>query len=333
MLQSHLQHAKILIVDDEKVNVRLLEMILQNGGYKNVFSTTDSREAMSLFHNIQPDIVLLDLAMPHMDGFAVMAQLTTEMPVVAVPILVLTADITATAKHRALKEGAKDFLTKPLDETEVLLRINNLLENRFHSVNLEELVQERTSDLEQAKMEVMQRLAMAAEYRDDDTGLHTRRVGHMASRIAGALGLPQAQFELILHASPLHDVGKIGIPDSILLKHGKLTADEFTIIKEHATIGGNILAKSNSPYLRLAEEIALTHHERWDGTGYPYQLAGDNIPLVGRIVSVADVFDALTHDRPYKRAWSVEESLAEIKSQSGRQFDPKVVDAFLKIVE
>jgi putative two-component system response regulator len=195
---------------------------------------------------------------------------------------------------------------------------------------LEKRVRERTEELEKAQMEVLQRLALAAEYRDDDTRLHTRRVGMIAKRIAQALDLPPEQADLILHASPLHDIGKIGIPDSILLKHGKLTDDEFTIMKEHTVIGGNILSKSNSFFIRLAEEITMTHHERWDGTGYPSQLAGEEIPLVGRIVSVADVFDALTHDRPYKRAWTIEEAISEIKSQSGRQFDPTIVQAFLK---
>lgn len=329
MLYSHLQQAKILIVDDEKANIRLVEMMLQGAGYTNVYSTADAREVVALFLDIQPDIVLLDLAMPYLDGFAVMAKLLAEMKS-AVPILVLTADVTLATRHRALKEGAKDFLTKPLDEVEVLLRINNLLENRFHSILLEKRVRERTEDLNKAQMELLQRLALAAEYRDDDTRLHTRRVGMLAQRIARALDLPPEQTDLILHASPLHDVGKIGIPDSILLKHGKLTDDEFTIMKEHTIIGGNILSKSNSSFLRLAEEITMTHHERWDGTGYPSQLAGEEIPLVGRIVSVADVFDALTHDRPYKRAWTIDEALSEIKSQSGRQFDPAIVQAFLK---
>jgi putative two-component system response regulator len=329
MTYPNVRKAKILIVDDEKVNIRLVEMMLHGAGYTNVYSTADAREVVPLFINIQPDIVLLDLAMPYMDGYAVMAKLLGEMKT-PVPILVLTADVTLTAKHRALKAGAKDFLTKPLDEVEVLLRINNLLENRFHSVLLEKRVFERTLDLDKAQMEVLQRLALAAEYRDDDTRLHTRRVGMIAQRIAQVLDLPSEQTDLILHASPLHDVGKIGIPDSILLKHGKLTEDEFTIMKEHTVIGGNILSRSNSSFLQLAEEITMTHHERWDGTGYPNGLSREKIPLVGRIVSVADVFDALTHDRPYKRAWTIEEALSEIKSQSGRQFDPDIVQAFLK---
>jgi putative two-component system response regulator len=256
-----------------------------------------------------------------------------EAPDAAAPILVLTADITTAAKHRALKEGARDFLTKPLDEIEVLLRIKNLLENRFHHILLEKRVQERTQDLEKSQMEVLQRLALAAEYRDDDTRLHTRRVGQIARHIALALGWSAEQADLIFRASPLHDVGKIGIADAILLKPGKLTEEESTVMKQHTLIGGKILSESDSSWLQLAEEIALTHHERWDGTGYPAGLAGEDIPLVGRIVAVADVFDALTHERPYKHAWSTEEALAEIKKQSGRQFDPHVVEAFLRTLE
>jgi putative two-component system response regulator len=269
--------------------------------------------------------------MPHFDGFAVMQQLHAAVNGNAVPILVLTADATAAAKHKALKEGARDFLTKPLDETETLLRINNLLEARFHSVLLESKVQERTQDLEKAQLETLQRLALAAEYRDDDTGLHTKRVGLAAAHIAEALGLPPAQVNLILLAAPLHDVGKIGISDAILLKPGKLTDEECDTMRQHTVIGAKILSGSTSPWLQLAEEIALSHHERWDGRGYPQKLAGEDIPLVGRIVAVADVFDALTHERPYKKAWPVGEALAEIEAQSGRQFDERVLQAFFTL--
>lgn len=331
MPQTVLKQGKILIIDDEKANIRLLEIILQQAGYTNVHSTTDSRQALPLFRSVQPDLVLLDLTMPHFDGFAVMRQLAQEMAEHAVPILVLTADATSVTKHRALQEGARDFLTKPLDETEVLLRINNLLETRFHSVLLETRVQERTQDLEKAQLETLQRLALAAEYRDDDTGLHTRRVGVTTGRIAAVLGLPPAQVDLLLLAAPLHDVGKIGIADAILLKPGKLTDEEFDTMRQHTVIGAEMVAGSTSPWLQLAEEIALTHHERWDGRGYPHKLAGEIIPLVGRIVAVADVFDALTHERPYKKAWPVDEATTEIKAQSGKQFDERVVQAFLTL--
>jgi PAS domain S-box-containing protein/putative nucleotidyltransferase with HDIG domain len=207
------------------------------------------------------------------------------------------------------------------------------LEAQSYSVMLEAKVRERTQDLERAQLETLQRLAIAAEYRDDDTGLHTKRVGRTAERIAKALGLAPEQVDLIRRAAPLHDIGKIGISDSILLKPGQLTDDEFATMKRHALIGAEILSNSTSPWLQMAEEIALTHHERWNGRGYPRNLSGEDIPLVGRIVAVADVFDALTHERPYKKAWPINEAKAEIEQQSGNQFDPTVVAAFLGLVE
>jgi putative two-component system response regulator len=324
-----LKQAKILIVDDEKANIRFLEVILDRAGYTNVHSASDARQTLPLFRDIHPDIVLLDLTMPYLDGFAVMQLLQPLMLHDAVPILMLTADVSTASKHRALKEGAKDFLTKPLDEIEVLLRINNLLESRLYGVLLEEKVLERTQDLELAQLETLERLALAGEFRDDDTGLHTRRVGRTAGRIAQALGLASLQVDLILRAAPLHDVGKIGIVDAILLKPGKLTQQEFDIMQQHTVIGGRMLSGSSSPWLQLAEEIALTHHERWDGTGYPSRLECEDIPISGRIVAVADVFDALAHERPYKKAWPPAEALAEIQRHSGLQFDPTVVEAFL----
>lgn len=345
MLNTSLQQARILIVDDEKANVRLLEVILQQAGYTDVHTTDDARQALPLFCSIQPDIVLLDLSMPHLDGFAVMAQLQPEMNGSPIPILVLTADSTSASKHKALHEGASDFLTKPLDKIEVLLRLNNLLESRFHNVLLEEKVRERTRDLEKAQLEIvarmtqldeaqtemLSRLAQAAEYRDDETGHHTHRVGHIAALVAGQMGLSAYQVDLIRRAAPLHDVGKIGIPDSILLKPGALTDEEFDTMKTHTTIGMTLLRDGNSALMRLAKQIALCHHERWDGSGYPHGLKGEAIPRGGRIVSIADVFDALTHERPYKKAWPVREALIEIESQSGRQFDPRVVEAFLQV--
>ncbi|RYG69687.1 response regulator [bacterium] len=329
--ESVFNQAKIFIVDDEKANIRFLEIVLRQAGYTHVFSTEEPREALLLFQSLQPDIVLLDLNMPGLDGFGVMKQLHQEMDDHPVPILVLTADALKETKHRALREGAMDFLTKPLDEVEVLIRISHLLQTRFHNVLLETRVQERTLALERAQLETLQRLAVAAEFRDDETGLHTRRVGVHAGHIAEALGLPSGDVDLIRRTAPLHDIGKIGIADGILLKPGRLTFEEFEAMKQHTVIGAEILSGSTSPWLRMAEEIALNHHERWDGNGYPRQLAGDAIPLVGRIVAVADVFDALTHERPYKAAWSIEEAAAEIHAQAGKQFDPELVKAFLTL--
>ena len=319
--------------------MRLLEGILKRAGYIYCASTTDARQAVPMYIELQPDLVLLDLMMPYMDGFEIIERLKHLIPAGSyVPVLVLTADITAETKQKALALGAKDFLTKPFDPTEVLLRIKNLLETRrLHlqiqrqNYQLEDKVRERTQELEESQIEILDRLAHAAEYRDDDTGEHIKRVGLICAHIAAALRLPEKSLELIRLASPLHDVGKIAIPDSILLKPGKLTPEEFAVVKTHTTIGSRLLANGRSDLIKMAEIIALTHHERWDGTGYPQGLAGEAIPIEGRITSVADVFDALTHKRPYKPAWPTEEAIAEIKKQAGRQFDPTVTDAFLEL--
>jgi putative two-component system response regulator len=287
----------------------------------------------------RPDLVLLDLHMPHMDGLEVMDRLNQIIEASYLPIVMLTGDLTPEARREALSRGAKDFVNKPFNPDEVLLRIRTLLETRFlylqiQSQNqmLEAKVRDRTRELEAAQIEIIERLAKAAEFRDDTTGQHTERVGEMAALLARELGLSDAQVSLIRRAAPLHDVGKIGIPDSILLKLGKLTAAEFELVKTHTSIGARILSGSRFALLRLAEEIAFSHHERWDGSGYA-GLAGNQIPLAGRIVAVADVFDALTQKRPYKPAWPVEEAIAEIERQRGLQFDPNIVEAFLRVVQ
>ena len=324
--------ARILVIDDETANIRLLEIILQQAGFMNICTTTDARQAATLYESFQPDAILLDLMMPDLNGFDVMDLiLASSAPTTYLPILVMTADTSDKVRKKALSSGAKDFLTKPFNATEVLLRLNNLLQVRFQQQLLEAKVQERTRDLEAAQHETLQRLALAAEYRDDDTGQHTRRVGKMAAELAETLGLPHSQLVLFEEAASLHDIGKIAIPDAILLKPGKLTPAEFDIMKTHTFIGAQILSGSNSPLLQLAEEIARTHHECWDGSGYD-GISGDAIPLSGRIVALADVFDALTHDRPYKIAWSKEEANAEIQGQSGRRFDPEVVKAFVWVM-
>jgi putative two-component system response regulator len=333
--QARLEQSRILIADDEETNVLLLERMLEQAGYTEVTSTSDSSQVAPLCAEDPPDLLLLDLHMPEPDGFEVMKILKPLVEARWFPILVLTADITLEAKREALANGAKDFVTKPFDRAEVMLRIRNLLETRFlqlelekQNLMLEQRVYERTDDLNEARLEVLERLAVAAEYRDDATGEHTRRVGRTSSLLAEVLGLPQDQSELIRLAAPLHDIGKIGIPDRILLKEGRLTPEEFELMTSHVNIGRFILSGSRSPLLQMAEEIALTHHERWDGRGYLSGLSGEEIPIAGRIVAIADVFDALTHERPYKRAWPVDEALAEITGLRGEQFDPLVVDAF-----
>ncbi len=331
--------ARILIIDDEATNVEVLRRVLERSGFTRVQTTTDPREARTLYLDFRPDLILLDLHMPHVDGLAVMDELNEIAEATYLPILILTGDVSPEARRDALSRGAKDFVHKPFSTDEVLLRIGTLLETRFlylqiQSQNqmLEAKVRERTRELEGAQFEIIERLAKAAEFRDDNTGQHTERVGQMAALMAKQIGLPESQVSLIRRAAPLHDVGKIGIPDSILLKPGKLSSDEFALVKTHTSIGARILSGSRFPILRLAEEIAFSHHERWDGDGYA-RIAGDSIPLPGRIVAIADVFDALTQRRPYKDAWPVDEAIAEIEQQRGRQFDPTLVEAFLRIIE
>jgi putative two-component system response regulator len=336
---------RILVVDDEQINIQVLERIF-GPGFAELVTTNDPRRALDLFRGLQPDLVLLDLRMPHIDGLQLLALLAGEIPVgVFLPILVLTSDSSGETKRRALSSGAKDFLTKPLSPFEVRLRVQNLLETRFlhlelqqQNRSLEERVIERTraliqrsEELEEARVEILVRLARAAEFRDDDTGQHTQRVGQLAGQLAQRLAVAPEGVELIRRAAPLHDLGKIGVPDAVLLKQGRLDRHEFDIMKRHTVIGASILAGSSVPLLAMGREIAVSHHERWDGAGYPLGAGGQSIPLSGRIVAVADVFDALTHGRPYKMAWSIEDASAEIARERGSQFDPDVVDAFLAI--
>jgi putative two-component system response regulator len=328
--------ARILVADDEPANVLLIERLLERWGYENVTSTTDSSEVIILAEQLRPNLVLLDLSMPHPDGFEVMRLLTERRPAGRrCPVLVLTADVSAATRERALSSGASDFLTKPFDRTEVRLRVHNLLSTHFlqlelasHNELLEQRVRERTQELEHARREILERLALAGEYRDDATHQHAQRVGRTAALLAAELGLPADDVELMRRAAPLHDIGKLGVPDTILLKPGRLTVDEFEVVKGHTVIGSRILAESVSTVLRAGEVIARAHHERWDGTGYPAGLAGDEIPLAGRLVAVADVFDALTHERPYKSAWPCERAVAEVHGVAGTQLDPRVVQAF-----
>jgi putative two-component system response regulator len=333
--------ARLLAIDDEDANLRLIERILERAGYRQVRCVQEPRLAVDAFLEVSPDLVILDLNMPYLNGYGLLEQLQSHIAdSTYLPILVVTGDGSLAARRRALSAGAKDFVTKPYDRTEVLLRIRNLLEVRFlhlalHAQNglLEEKVLERTRALEEAQLEILERLALAAEFRDDATRQHTRRVGVWSARLARRLGLPDETVELLRRAAPLHDLGKVAVPDTILLKLGRLTEHEFSVMRSHVQVGARILSGSNHPLLQLAEQIALTHHERWDGSGYTPGLAGEQIPLAARIVAIVDVFDALTHARPYKPAWRIEDAVREIEQQRGRQFDPAVVDAFLSLLE
>ena len=331
--------ARILVIDDHEPNVEALTRTLYRAGYGAVKGTTDPMSGVALVQQWQPDLVLLDLHMPRLDGFGVLDAIRPQLTDGRyLPVLMLTADSSDETKRRALSGGVKDFLTKPFDATEVLLRIENLLETRFlygavreQNQLLEFRVLERTHQLEEAQVEILQRLAAAAEFRDDDTGRHTHRVGHLSAMLAARLGMASDHVELIRRAAPLHDVGKIGIPDAILLKRRRLTMKERRIMETHTTIGAAMLSGGRSQLVQLAEAVARCHHERWDGTGYPGGQSGSQIPVEARVVAVADFLDALTHARPYRKAWSLEKTIAAITAERSRHFDPVVVDALLAI--
>lgn len=332
--------SRVLIVDDNQGILNVLFRLLQHAGLANVETTTDPIEGLRLYEASEPDLVLMDLHMPELDGFEVLKRLQPLARGPApVPVVMLTGDRDQSSRTRALALGASDFLLKPFDATEVLLRVRALLETRRlqqrladHNQELEARVIERTQELEASQLEMLQRLAVAAELRDDETGQHTQRVGELAGRLALALGLEQSRADLIARATPLHDIGKIGVSDAILRKPGKLTAEEFEQMKAHAPVGARILAGGHSELIQLAERIALHHHERWDGTGYPCRLAGEAIPLEARIVGVVDFFDALTHERPYRGAVAVDRTIAMIQESIGTHFDPAVARTFIVMI-
>ena len=316
-------HARLLVVDDEEPNLVLMGRVLARAGYEDVVLMHDAERAVQAVPTLRPDLVLLDLHMPGLDGFGVLRRLQELVPAdELLPRLMITADATEATRRSALALGAHDFLTKPIDVMETTLRVANLLQTRMLHVQLSD-----------SHREVTRRLALVGEYSDDDTAQHTVRVGLWAERLALALGFAPAAAQLLGEAAPLHDIGKVAIPDAVLLKRGRLLPEEFEVIKTHTTIGAHILADGDSDLLRLAEQVALTHHERWDGTGYPARLAGAAIPLAGRVVSVVDVFDALTNARPYKHAWPVDRAVAEMTGLRGRHFDPEVLDVFLGLVD
>ncbi len=330
---------RILIIDDQPANVVLLTRLLLRAGVPEVEYTTEPRDALALFRKWDPDLVLLDLHMPDLDGMAVLLQLRAAVrPGEFVPIVIITGDSDSAQRRATLANGATDFLLKPFDLPEVLLRIRNALETRLlhlmlqrQNADLEAQVLLRTRELAEAQFEALERLAIAAEFRDDATGRHTQRVARVATLLAAGMALPPETVELIRRSAPLHDVGKIGVPDHILLKPGKLTPTEFEVMQTHSAIGAQILGGGHSRLMQTAERVARSHHEHWDGTGYPDHLAGEAIPVEARIIAVADVFDALTHRRPYRAAWSPADVTAEIVRLSERQFDPKVVDTLAQL--
>jgi putative two-component system response regulator len=337
--EEKIHAAKILIVDDQPVNVVLLEKILKAEGFFNIEKVTDSRRTLDVYGAFMPDIVLLDLSMPYMDGFQVMDELKKIEDETHAFIIVLTALTDRDSRIKALSSGAKDFIGKPFDRLELLTRIRNLLEIRLlhneliqYNAELEQRVEERTREISDTQLEIVRRLGRASEYRDNETGFHIMRMSRYSALLAKAYGMSERDSDAILHASPMHDLGKIGIRDGILLKPGKLDPDEWETMKRHTIIGAEILSGHDSEIIVLARTVAITHHEKWDGTGYPRGIGGENIPLAGRICSVADVFDSLTSKRPYKEPWPVEKAVAELVNMKESNFEPRLVDLFVEIL-
>ena len=305
----------ILAVDDEAGNLQLLHQIL--GEDYRLLCAKDGERALALARDKRPDLILLDVVMPGLGGYEICRSLKNDPATAAIPVIFVTSQSDTEDELRGFGCGAVDYISKPVSPPIVQARVRTHLS----------LV--RAEELRASRLQVIQRLGMAAEYKDNETGLHVMRMSHYARALGMAAGIGEAEADELLHAAPMHDVGKIGIPDRILQKPGKLDAEEWEIMKTHAAIGAAIIGEHNSGMLALASEIALVHHEKYDGTGYPNGLAGEQIPLAGRIVAIADVFDALTSTRPYKPAWPVEQALAFLTEQRGKHFDPALVDLFL----
>ncbi|MFT5300334.1 MAG: putative two-component system response regulator [Mariniblastus sp.] len=360
--RDEIRSSKIMIVDDEALVIRVVRRFLSADGYENFHTLTDPREALEMIDREQPDVVLLDIMMPHITGLDLLKVRQKTPAFQHIPFIILSANSENQIKRDALQLGATDFLSKPVDPNDLILRVQNALTVKRHhdhlanyATELERQVRERTKQIEKSREQIIHCLARAAEYRDNETGQHVIRVGKYCSVVAAQLGFDAAYCREIELAAQLHDVGKIGIPDSVLLNPGKLTNEEFDVMKthcdlglqimeplaesdgervrQHASVGGFIMDGVDSPMLELACSIARTHHEKFDGTGYPLKIKGEAIPIEGRICCVADVFDALCSERPYKPKFSMKKCLEIMLSERGTRFDPQVLDAFFDRIE
>jgi len=327
---------KALVVDDSQDNLTLVEELLGRMGDIETIGFTSALRALDWLRDHDADLVLVDYMMPELNGTEFIRRLRAVTGKAEVPVLIITANDQKHIRYRALDAGATDFLSKPLDKVEFMARVSNLLQLivgrkalKDRASWLADEVRKATAEIVQRERETVIRLSKAAEYRDPETGAHILRMAHYSELIARGLGMSKAEQELILEAAPMHDIGKVGISDNILLKPGRLTPEEFEVMKQHAAYGFEILQDSSSRVLQAGAAIALGHHEKYDGTGYPNALAGAAIPIFSRIVAVADVFDALTSERPYKKAWSLEQAAEHIKMGAGTHFDPKCVAVFV----
>lgn len=317
----------VLIVDDIKDNITVLSGMLRDK-YRVLFATS-GQDALRIVAEQPVDLILLDVMMPGMDGFEVCRRLKSNLTTQEIPVIFVTSLGDAGDETRGLELGAADYLQKPCKPQIVRMRVQLHLERHNTKAALERLVQERTFELNESRVEIVRRLGRAAEYRDNETGMHIIRMSKVSHLIARAVGLSESAADLILNAAPMHDIGKIGIPDIVLLKPGRLDGAEWELMKTHTLIGAEIIGDHNSDLLRLARTVALTHHEKWDGSGYPQGLVGEAIPIEGRIVAIADVFDALTSERPYKAAWTTVDAMNYMEQQSGISFDPHLLELFL----
>ena len=323
--------ATLLLVDDMPENIDVLRGILK--GHYKLKIATDGEKALKIANGEQkPDVILLDIMMPGMDGYEVCKKLKENYNTVDIPVIFVTAKGEVEDESHGFDVGAVDYITKPVSAPLVLRRVQTHLNLYDNKRLLDSQVREQTRVINETRFQIIQRLGRATEYKDNETGMHVMRMSHYSQQLALAAGMSEQEAELVLNASPMHDIGKIGVADNILLKPGKLDRDEWDIIQQHPQIGADIIGEHDSILLKMAREIALTHHEKYNGKGYPKGLKGKEIPMTGRITAIADVFDALTTERPYKKAWTVEDALNLIKDEAGEHFDPELVEGFLQIM-
>jgi putative two-component system response regulator len=330
-MNTSIKQSTILLVDDVADNIDILSAVLSP--YYRTRVALNGEKALDIANSTNPpDLILLDVMMPGVDGYDVCRQLKANPDTRDIPVIFVTAMSEMEDEKLGLELGAVDYITKPVSPAIVLARVRTHLALYDQNRELARQVYDRTAELLNTRQQIIRRLGRAAEFRDNETGNHIIRMSHFCRLIAAAAGLGEKSVEMLYNASPMHDLGKIGIPDHILLKQGKLDDNEWAIMRRHPEIGADIIGQHSDELLQTARMIALCHHEKWDGSGYPAGLKGEEIPLMARIVALADVFDALTTVRPYKRAWSVEEAVSFIESQAGSHFDPALIEPFQRVL-